>query len=155
MAITRKTPNTILLYCSKDQPTIVNDLVAYEAITPGQLVEQFSDGGVMKWRKNSSATNVTELAVALNQPERNDGVDTAYAAGDLVQVWKPDNGDIFWGLIPSGQDISIGDSLQSNGDGYLKEATSVAASANVALFKAQSAPGAVTVLTRVKAEVAY
>jgi hypothetical protein len=144
-----------MLACRHDAPVIVNDLVTDAVVTPGMLVETFDDSGEQKWRKNSSATDVVEVAVALNASYYNKGVDDAYAAGDLLDVWKPGVGDVFWGILPSGQDIAAGEYLQSNGDGKLKVATSSAASTNVAQFKALSSPGAVTVDTRVKAERIY
>lgn len=152
MTITRYDPDTIMLHSVLDNPVIENDKIASEAITPGMLVELVADGTESKVRKNASATNQVEMAVALNQSMLNRGVDDAYPAGDLVEVWKLQVGDMFWGIVPSGQDIAINDLLQSNGDGKLKEATSAAAGDNVARFKAKSAPGAVTADTRVKVE---
>lgn len=152
MSITRESPRTIMLAANAFPPVIVNDRVASEAITPGMLVEMISSGSDQKWRKNASATEQVEIAVALNQPELNLGVDDAYAAGDLVNVWKPGVGDVFWGLIQSGEDIAEGDLLQSASGGYVKEATATTASANLAKFKALSSPGAVTADTRVVVE---
>lgn len=152
MAITRKTPTLVLLHSVLDNPIITDDLAASAAISYGYLIERHSDSGVLKWKANASATNQVEMAVALDEPELNQGLSGAYAAGDLVKAWHLQVGDVFYGVIPSGQDIAIGDLLQSNGDGKMKEATAATADANVARFRALSAPGAVTADTRVKVE---
>lgn len=150
MSVTVLDPNTILLHGMRN---VVNDYLASEAITPGHLVELAASSGVLKWRKNASATNQPTLAVALNQEEMNKGVDDAYASGDLVEAHFLKPGDVWWALVPSGEDIAIGDLLQSNGDGTLKEATAATATANVARFQALEALGAITVLTRCRVQV--
>lgn len=153
MAITMQNPRTILL---AGKPHILNTEVASEAATPGMLMESHrASAGVRKWRKNSSATNAHQVAVLLNQSEQNLGIDSAVAAGDLVPIALLDAGDVFYGLIPSGQSIANEQLLQSNGDGYLKDATSDAASTNVARFKALDDLGAVTVPTRCRVEVLF
>lgn len=152
MTITRYAPNTIMLHSVLDAPVIENDKIASVAITPGMLVELVADGTESKVRPNASATEIPEMAVALNQSMLNRGVDDAYPVGDLVEVWKLQVGDVFWGIVPSGQDIAINDLLQSNGDGKLKEATASTADANLGRFRAKSAPGVVTADTRVKVE---
>jgi hypothetical protein len=86
--------------------------------------------------------------VALDRIELNKGVDDAYAIGDLVKAGYFWPGDRFWGLIPSGQNITQGAKLQSNGDGKLK-----AYSTGPGGFVAVSSPGSVTADTRVWVEV--
>ena len=150
MAVTQKDPNTIAI---AGNYVLVNDIPAAEAITPGMLITTKSDSGTLKWYKHDTAADVQEPIVALEQDEMNKTVDTAYAAGDLVKAANFSGGGIFWGLLPSGQNIAIGDYMQSNGDGQLKEATATTAAAGVAKFKARKAVGAITAQTRVYAEV--
>lgn len=150
MALTRKNPNTIHLGGPK---VLVDEYVASAAITPGYLVEQHSDSGTLKWRKNASATEQVTLAVALDQPEFNLGIDDDYAAGDLVKAAFLAPGSVFYGLIPSGQNIAVGALLQSNGDGKLKAASATTAAANVAKFQSLDAPGSVTADTRLRVQV--
>lgn len=152
MAVTVRDPNVIILAGTYE---LINDIVAGEAITPGQLVEKYSDGGVIKWRKSTSATAVQNAHIAMDQPWLNKTVDDACAAGDQIPVAILKPGGVFWGLIPSGQDIAIADYLQSNGDGNLKEATATTAAASVAKYQALDAPGAVTELSRVRVEVLW
>jgi hypothetical protein len=151
MAISKRNPRTILL--SGPAKHIENEYHAGGEITPGMLVELYNDSGTTKVRVNQSATEIVERAVALEQGELNKTISDVYATGDLVKVAYLDTGDIFYGLIPSGQDIATLELLQSNGDGKLKAATATTASANLGLFRALDRPGSVTVDTRVRVEV--
>ena len=152
MALTRKAPNTILL-SQRDQVIIDDTLKASAAITPGMLVEMAASGGETTWVANAAAADVQYKAVALNAPYLNDGIDTDYASGDRVPVAFLTPGAVFYGIIPSGQDIAVGDHLQSNGDGKMKEATATTAAASVAHFQSLDAPGAVTADTRLRVVV--
>lgn len=155
MAITKRPPNVIYLG-GGDGPggesgmTVVNDLVAVEAITPGMLVETHNDGGVPAWGVHDSADQANpQRAFALEQLEMNLGVDDPYADGDLCKVGIMQPGSLVWALVPSGQNLVPGDQLQSNGDGKLKELASGTAIA----IAQESTGGAVTEDTRVRVEV--
>lgn len=154
MTIERRAPNTVLLFTGGPR-VIDNEHVASEAITPGHLIEpvpaQASDA--LTYRKNASASEILVLCVALEQSHLNLGVDDAYASGDLVTACYLKTGDIFWGLLPSGQNIQVGEYLQSNGDGTLKSASATTAAANVAKLQSLDNLGAVTSLTRVRVQV--
>ncbi len=146
MAITRQTPNTIRI----TQPSaVVNDLVASAAITPGHLVERFNSSGVPKFRKHATAGGDTARLVALDQMMLNLDVDTAYAAGDLVEVGVFRPGDVAWMLVASGEGIVAGQKLESKGDGTLRSNA-----AGTALFTALEAVDNSAGLTaaRIKAE---
>ena len=149
MALSRRDPNTIAIRPSQLPANRIDcTLPAIEAITPGMLVELHNDGTTLKWGVHDSANEPVARAVALDQIALNKGVDDAYAAGDLVNVGYFAAGDRFWGLIPSGQNITQGALLQSNGDGKLK-----AYSTGPGGFVAASSPGSVTADTRVWVEV--
>lgn len=150
MSVETFDPNTILI---AGDPHIDNSHVAAVAIVPGMLIEPVASSGVRKFQPNSSATNKASVIVALNQPELNHGVDTPYAIGDLVKAAFLMTGDVFWALIPSGQTIANEQLLQSNGDGYFKDATADTADANVAIVRSLDNLGAITVLTRCRVEV--
>lgn len=145
MAITRRAPNTIHL---GGPITRVNEYVAIESITPGMLLEGHNDSGAFKWGVHDSADAAAQRVFALEQISLNKGVADPYAAGDLVEaaIFLP--GSTVWAIIPSGQDIAMGDMLQSNGDGKVKELGS-----GQAIGVSLDAPGAVTVDTRIRMEV--
>lgn len=115
MAITRKTPTIVHL---GGEVQIVNDLVASESITPGHLIHRHDSSG-FKWRKHNSAGGAGN-AYALDQSEMNKGLSDLYASGDLVKAAVAEPGATFYALLPSGQNITQGALLESNGNGTLK-----------------------------------
>lgn len=157
MAIERRPPNTILLGGggpgAEGAATHINNIKAGAVITPGMLIETYDDNGVTKWRPHSGAAEMAPVTVALEQLMLNLGVDDNYEVGDLVQAASLRHGSMWWALVPSGQDIANQEFLQSNGDGLLRSASATTAAAGVARFKAHEGLGAVTVRTRVRAEV--
>ena len=149
MALSRRDPNTIAIRPSQlPNDRIDSTLQAIETITPGMLVELHDNSGSLEWGVHDSANEPAAKAVALDQIELNKGVDDTYSAGDLVKVGYFRSGDRFWGLIPSGQNITQGALLQSNGDGKLK-----AFASGPGGFVAASSPGNVTEDTRLWVEV--
>lgn len=152
MAITVRPPNVINLSGDLSDGSVENRWPAGIAITPGHLIKSYNVAGVMSWKPNDSATDLAAPIVALSQPEWNRGVDVQYAIGDVVSAWYMERGDCAWMFIASGQNITIGDALQSAGDGTLKAATATTAAANVAKFKALETQANVTVLTRIRVE---
>lgn len=148
MSLTEYAPNTI--YLGGGKKTVINHLAAIEAITPGMVVEYHADSGVLKWGVHDSADGDVEAMVLNNQIIDNAGIETACAAGDLVEVLALTAGATFYGIVPSGQNITMGARLQSNGDGKLK-----ALASGKAKFLALETTGAVTADTRIRVEVAY
>lgn len=145
MAITRYDPNCVFLGGDR---TIINDLAASEAITPGHLVDRFNNGGIIRWRKHATASIACAPAVATEHAMANKGPDDAYAANDLVEVSIGHQGAAFWMFIASGQSIVAGQKLESAGNGTLK-----AFSAGIVLFSALENKPSVTVQTRIRVEV--
>jgi hypothetical protein len=157
MAISKRNPNTILLHGGTihdaDHQDGISTHQAGVAITPGMLVEMYTNGTELNWRPHASADEQVSTFVALDRSENNLTIDTAIAIGDTVKVARLSPGDMFYGLIPSGQNISAGAFLQSNGDGKLKAAGATTATANVAKFRSEDTTGAVTADTRLRVTV--
>lgn len=154
MAITPRPSNMILLSPPHQvENQIENRYRTSEVATPGHLAEMHDDSGELKWRKSASATEHQRPAVYLENGMMNKGIDDAWAANDLTRVAFLRNGDIFNGLVASGQNISFGEYLQSAGDGTLKSATSTTAGDGLARYQSLDAPGAVTTLTRLRTQV--
>lgn len=145
MAITIREPNTIHLAGGYE---LINTHAAIETLTPGMILELHNDSGVPKWGVHDSADDNVAAFIALEQDELNKTISDTYAAGDLVKVAHMKPGCVFLGIIPSGQNLAIGDLLQSNGDGKLK-----AIGSGKAKFMALEASGAVTADTRLRVEV--
>lgn len=110
-------PNTIFL--GGGHRTQVNDLAASETITPGMLIERFNAAGVIRFKKHATAGQMCHT-IATDQSMMNLGVDSAYAANDLVEASVLGPGATFWGLIASGANIAAGDMLASAGNGKLQ-----------------------------------
>jgi hypothetical protein len=118
MAIIVRNPNRIFLG-GWPTPTLINDIAAKEAITPGMLCDLDSSTGVNRWKKAATAKSPT-TSVANDMLMLNKGVDDACAAGDLIEVLELVPGHKFWALIPSGEDTTFGDKLENAGTGYLR-----------------------------------
>jgi hypothetical protein len=99
------------------QPIQNEDAAAAEAITPGQLVALNGSGLVIKQATASIATSRT---FAMERDEMGNDIDTDYAIGDTVKVGAFHQGERVLGFIASGQNISVGDMLESAGGGNLK-----------------------------------
>lgn len=154
MALAHNPPNTIHL---GGQIEKMNEWSAGVEITPGMQIELYTDTSTtpdtMRWRPHSSATNKATNIFALEKMIHNETVDDVYAINELVIAAKFLPGSSVWTCVPSGQDITAGASLQSNGDGWSKAATAETAAANVAAQKALETVGAVTTLTRVRTQI--
>jgi hypothetical protein len=144
MAITKQSPNTIWL---GGPGTVINDIAASEAITPGHLVERFNNAGVVRFKKHS-LTSKEGTTYACEQSLSNKGVADAYAANDLVEAVTGAPGCSIWALIASGQNIVAGNALESAGDGTLKIYSS-----GIKIAYALEAKPNVVVLTRIRVEV--
>ena len=144
MSITRNDPGTIYLGGPR---TVVNDLAASEAITPGHLVEKFNNAGVWRVRKHT-LTSAAGSEYATEQSMLNLDVDDAYAANDLVERTIGAPGCAIWAWIASGQNIAFGNALESAGNGTLKVYSS-----GVKIAQALDTKANVTVATRIRVEV--
>jgi len=107
--------NTIKI---KKYADVVEEFVANAAITPGMLVEIMNTGKV---RKHATSGGNAVPMFALEDELQGKDIDDAYVAADQVQVWIAGRGDLVYALLADGQNVSIGDFLVSNGDGYLKK----------------------------------
>lgn len=99
---------------------IRNEALASGAITPGMLVERTSAAtDTVKVHATSGAVALPAFAVENDLMGAEIG--TAYASAALVQFNIFNSGDEVYALIANGEDITKGDKLVSNGDGYLKK----------------------------------
>ncbi len=117
MALTKSTPRVIHL---GGHGTSVNDLPGSGSITPGMLVERYSNAGVPTFRAHSTAGGNAVPTFALDQRQMNKGIDDVYASGDLVDALVCWPGAVVYAIIASGQNIAAGNFLESAGDGKLR-----------------------------------
>ena len=125
MAVQIRDPNTIHL---GGEITMVADLAAGEAIIPGALVDRAAGAYV----NHAAAGGLAQPAFALEQAMMNAGqdqdphvltIDHPYAADDLMMVGVGKPGSTFYALLASGENVTDGAELDSNGDGKLKAGT--------------------------------
>ena len=95
----------------------IEELVAAGTITPGMLVEYTS---ASKVQAHSTAGGNALPMFALEDELQGNTITDNYSADDQVQVWTPYRGDMVYGILVSGQNVSAGAFLVSNGDGKLK-----------------------------------
>jgi len=115
--------NTIKL---KKYLDIVNEYVAAGTITPGMLVELTSAGKV---QAHSSAGEPVLPMFALEDELQGNGIDDNYSADDQVQVWVTVRGEEVYALLKDGENVSIGDFLESDGAGHLQKYAATTATA--------------------------
>ena len=107
--------NTIKL---KKYVDVINEYEAGDTIIPGQLVQLVSDGTV---QPHGTAGGVAEKAFALEDELQGKGIDDAYAEGDRVQVMYARPGDEVYAFLKEASSITVGEFLESAGDGSLQK----------------------------------
>jgi len=107
--------NTIKL---KKYSDVIIEKIAHATIIPGMLVAFNSDDEVLAHA--TAGGNVVPIMFAVEDALQGHGIDDDYAAADRVQVWIPGRGDIVNALLRDEQTITIGQFLESDGDGRLQ-----------------------------------
>jgi hypothetical protein len=87
------------------------------AVYPGELLELTSTGAV---QAHATAGGSVLPMFAKEDAMQGKGIDDQYAASDKIQVWIPQRGDQVYAIVADGQDVSIGDFLESDGNGHLQ-----------------------------------
>ena len=100
----------------KNYQNVMNEYVAEAAIIPGELIELTSSNTVQV--HSTAGGNLLHMFAVEDELQGND-IDDAYAADDKVQCWVPVRGDEVYAILEDGEDIAIGDFLESNGTGEL------------------------------------
>lgn len=102
----------------KKYSDVIEEIEAGGTITPGMLLELDSSGEVIA--HNSAGENVLPM-FALEDALQGDDIDDDYSSGDKVQCWIPYRGDIVYAILANGNDVSVGDFLESAGGGELQK----------------------------------
>ena len=120
--------NTIKL---KNYLHIQEEYAAVAGITPGMLIEVTSTDKV---QAHSTAGGNAVTMFACEDELQGKGIGDAYIAADVVQCWIPQRGDQAYGILKDGENVVIGDLLESGGDGYLtKHVADISTSSNYPL----------------------
>ena len=107
--------NTIKL---KKYSDVIEEYEAGGTITPGMLLKLNSSGKVVA--HDSAGGNVNVVMFALENALEGKGIGDNYSSGDQVQVWIPYRGDEVYAILKDGENVSVGDPLESAGDGSLQ-----------------------------------
>lgn len=98
-------------------PYTRDEAVAGGAITPGMLVRRSSATQVVA---HSTAGGNNQKMFALENDLVGEGISTAYASGDQVQLGICQRGAKIDALLETGANVAVGDALESNGAGALQ-----------------------------------
>ncbi len=107
--------------------------------TPGMLIERYKVVDELKWRPNASATEIAALSIALDKPYQTDntGIDDDYAVDEDMDAAYLLVGDLWYPKVVSGETVTVGTLLQSNGNGWLKAATLTTQDAMLGRFQSE------------------
>lgn len=99
---------------------------AYEALSPGHLVEWYNDETVEKLRKHATAGgNGAPFIVAMEDEEQGKTIDDAYAADANVKVRVLQGGEEVYLRLKDGESVVYGDKVESAGDGTVQKHVTV------------------------------
>ena len=102
----------------KKYADIINEYPAVAAITPGHLVELTSADKVQA-HGTEGGNAIPQFA--LEDELQGKAITDAYAADDRVFVWVAGRGDEVNAILADGENVAIGDFLESKGNGTLKK----------------------------------
>lgn len=103
--------------------------LAQAAITPGDLVEVRAGNADIRLQRHSTANRHAVPAFAREREVTGDGIETSYAANDTVLYTVLPPGAEVYVRVASGQVITRGNFLASNGDGTFRQHAAAATSA--------------------------
>jgi hypothetical protein len=109
--------NTIKL---KKYTDIIIEMEAVAALYPGNLLEITSAGKVQK-HSGAGKTAAALFALEDELQGKGIGVNGAYAAGDMVQVWHATPGEVVYARQADEETLVIGDYVESNGLGQVRK----------------------------------
>jgi len=107
--------NTIKL---KKYQDIVIERAAGGTITPGMLLSLGSANTVVAHATASG--NATPKMFALEDELQGNEIGDDYSSGNLVFVWVCQPGEVAYAILKDGESVSIGDPVESAGDGTLQ-----------------------------------
>jgi hypothetical protein len=102
----------------KSYNNVQEEHIAVSAITPGHLLTLNSDDKVLP---HSVAGGNAYPMFALEDVYQGKTIADAFSADDPVQCWIPGRGDMVNAILKDGENVVIGDYLESAGDGTLQK----------------------------------
>jgi len=108
----------------------IQEFVANAAITPGHLCEIMSTG---KARVHATAGGTADKLFALEDDNLGGEIATAYTAANVARFGYFNTGDQVYALLADGENVAIGDKLESYGDGTLRKVDTDASAGEIAV----------------------
>jgi hypothetical protein len=109
---------------------ILKERKANAAITPGELVELMSTGNI---RRHATIGGQAQKAFALEQDLIGRGIGDDYAANESVRYGVFSPGCEVYAWLITGESCSVGDFLESGGNGKLQVASTPIEGSNVGI----------------------
>lgn len=98
-------------------------------VLPGHLLSRASGGTFVV---HPTAAGMAEVLIADVEEYVGGSIDTAFANSDHIPILQGQKGDQFYMLLKTGNNVVIGDFLESAGDGTLQKSTHAVTSATTA-----------------------
>lgn len=123
----KSTPNTIVREWPQRTGPSHQEALAAAAIGPGELVDKDGSGDLIL-NADSAGTVPVKKMVAIESPtadtsSANSAIDQDYDSGDTVRYVIPAPGSRLYMYLSSGENVSEGDPLTSDGAGALEAIT--------------------------------
>ena len=96
---------------------VIMEFEASGTITPGMLLKIHTDGTV---RAHATAGGNATKMFALEDELQGNGIDDNYSSGDKVQVMLGRPGDVVNALLKDDETVTIGEYLESDGEGRVQ-----------------------------------
>lgn len=117
-------PNTILLTINGEHRPLLERVAGASDILPGYLVAIDGDNEIAPHdAEGGDARPLFVLESPYAQDHTQPAIDQAYTENDLARVVFAQPGDVIYAWLAAGEDVDIGDALESAGDGTLQEHT--------------------------------
>jgi hypothetical protein len=95
------------------------EAIANATITPGQLIERLSTDKVQ--RHSTAGGSIGLKMIAVEDVLQGNGIDDDYSADDRVIYHIPIPGQEYYMLLKDGENVVIGDDVESAGDGDVQK----------------------------------
>lgn len=99
---------------------------AYQALSPGHLVEWYNHSSVEKLRRHATAGGTGgPFLVAIEDEEQGKTIDDAYTSGSNVKARALQGGEEIYIRLKDGESVVYGDKVESAGDGTVQKHSAV------------------------------
>lgn len=142
--------NTIKIAVYGNPAVELEGTVSAAVTTPGFLMKRHTDG---TFKPHDVATGTASSLFAVEAGLTGGDVDDTYAIGATAYMSYARPGDVIWAWLASGENVTAGVYLTSDGAGLLQAETAPTAVANGVVGMSIEAVNATAADTRIKVEI--